>query len=188
MNGFNDRTFYDDVLKGNAYKDIVRVMLQKSGYVVYPYGYESTFSDVKSKLTKDTRNSKTVRRIRSSPDLLVYDEQKNDLMLVEVKMRAYSPPRIKPRLIENYKEFWNDSILVVVVPEGNVFYAQKISELETMPDYYRIADFERLQDVFTKIGDEDISHFKETALQNMKKTQKGSNGNEGKGKRDVHGV
>jgi hypothetical protein len=180
LSGSGDSTFYDDMLKGNAYKDIVKVMLQKSGYVVYSYGYESTFSDVKSKLTKDTRNSKTVRRIRSSPDLLVYDEQKNDLMLVEVKMRAYSPPRIKSRLIENYKEFWNDSILVVVVPEGNVFYAQKIGELETRPDYYRIADFEKFQDIFTRVRDEDISHFKETALQNMKKTQKGSNLNEGK--------
>lgn len=168
LSGSDESTFYDDMLKGNAYKDIVKVMLQKSGYTVYPYGYESTFSDVKSKLTKDTRNSKTVRRIRSSPDLLVYDEQKKDLMLVEVKMRAYSPPRIKPRLIENYKEFWNDSILVVVVPEGNVFYAQKISELEIRQVYYRLADFEKFQDIFTRVRTEDISHYKEMALQNMK--------------------
>jgi len=171
LSGSDEETFYDYMLKGNAYKDMVKVMLQKSCYTVYPYGYESTFSDVKSKLTKDTRNSKTVRRIRSSPDLLVYDEQKNDLMLVEVKMRAYSPPRIKPRLIENYREFWNDSILVVVVPEGNVFYAQKISELEIRQVYYRLADFEKFQDVFTRVRTEDISHYKEMALQNMK-TQK----------------
>ena len=173
LSGSSEDTFYDDMLKGNIYKDIVKAMLQKSGYVVYPYGYESTFSDVKSKLTKNTRNSKTVRRIRSSPDLLVYDEQKNDLMLVEVKMRAYSPPRIKPRQIENYKEFWNDSILVLVVPEDNVFYAQKTSELETRQVYYRIADFEKFQDIFTRVRTEDISHYKEIALQNMK-TQKGS--------------
>ena len=164
----SEDTFYDDMLKGNVYKDIVRVMLQKSGYTVYSYGYESTFSDVKSKLTKDTRNSKTVRRIRSSPDLLVYDDQKNDLMLVEVKMRGSAPPNIKPRLIENYREFWNDSILVVVVPEGNVFYAQKISELEIRQVYYRLADFERFQDIFTRVRLEDISHYKEMALQNMK--------------------
>ena len=161
-------TFYDDMLKGNAYKDIVRVMLQKSGYTVYPYGYESTFSDVKSKLTKDTRNSKTVRRIRSSPDLLVYDDQKNDLMLVEVKMRGSCPPKIRPRLIENYREFWNDSILVVVVPEGNVFYAQKINELEIRQVYYRLSDLEKFQDIFTRVRLEDISHYKEMALQNMK--------------------
>jgi len=176
MSASDKSSFYDDMLKGNVYKEIVKVMLQKSGYTVYPYGYESTLSDVKSKLTKNTRNSRTVRRIRSSPDLLVYDEQKNDLILVEVKMRAYLPPRIKPRLIENYKEFWNDSILVLVVPEGNVFYAQKISELETRQVYYRLEDFEEFQGVFTRVQTEDISHYKDVALQNMK-AQKASNPN-----------
>ena len=97
--------FYDAVLKGNIFKDIVKLLLEKSGYTVYPFGYESTFSQIKPKFTKDTKNSRTVRRIRSSPDLLVFDEQKNDLMLVEVKMRARVPPKIKPRVIENYKEF-----------------------------------------------------------------------------------
>lgn len=163
----NDK-FYDDMLKGNAYKDMIKVMLQKSGYIVYPYGYESTSSDVKSKLTKETRNSKTVRRIRSSPDLLVYDDQKNDLMLVEVKMRGNCPPAIRPRMIENIKEFWNDSILVVVVPEGNVFYAQRINDLETKQVYYRLSDFEKFQDIFTRVREEDLLHYKDMALQNMK--------------------
>jgi len=163
----SDSQFYDDMLKGNVYKDMVKVLLEKSGYTVYPYGYESTFSHVKSKLTKNTRNSRTVRRIRSSPDLLIHDEQKNDLMLAEIKMRTQVPPRIKPRLIENYREFWSDSILVLVVPEGNVFYAQKVSELETRPEYYRLADFEKFQDIFTRVSAEDVSHFKDKALQNL---------------------
>jgi hypothetical protein len=165
--------FYDDMLKGNAYKDMIKIILQKSGYTVYPYGYESNFSDVKSKFTKESRNLKTVRRIRSSPDLLVYDDQKNDLTLVEVKMRGNSPPKIRPNLIENIKDFWNDSILVVIVPEGNVFYAQRISELEIKQVYYPLSDFEKLQDIFTRVSEEDISHYRGIALQNMK-TQKES--------------
>jgi hypothetical protein len=177
LSGSGDEKFLDSVLKGNVYKDIVRVMLQKSGYTIYNYGYESPFADVKSKLTKTTRNSKTVRRIRSSPDLLVYDDQKNDLMLVEVKMRGSIPPKIRPRLIKTYKEFWNDSILVLVVPEDNVFdnvfYAQKVCELETRQVYYRLADFEKFQDIFVRVRAEDISHYKNNALQSMK-TQKGS--------------
>ena len=163
----DDRGFYDAVLKGSIFKDIVKLLLEKSGYTVYPYGYESTFSHVRSKLTKNTRNSRTVRRIRSSPDMLVFDEQRDDLMLVEVKMRSHTPPKIKPRLIENYKEFWDDSILVLVVPKGNVFYAQKIRELETRKTYYRLVDFEKLQDIFTRIREEDLLHFKDKALQNM---------------------
>ena len=169
MEESSDSKFYDNVLKGNIYKDIVKLLLEKSGYTVYPYGYESTFSHVKSQLTRNTRNSRTVRRIRSSPDLLIYDEQRNDLMLVEVKMRTQVPPRIRPRQIENYKEFWNDSILVVAVPKDNVFYGQKVSELETRKEYYRIADFEKFQDIFTRVSAENFSHFKDMALQNMEK-------------------
>ena len=169
MNQSKNREFYDAMLRGNVYKDMVKLLLEKSGYTVYPYGYESTFSHVRSKLTRSSKNSRTVRRIRSSPDLLVFDQQRNDLMLVEVKMRMQVPPKIKPRLIENYKEFWNDSILVLVVPKGNVFYAQKISELETRQEYYRLADFELFQDIFTRVGADDLSHFKDNATQNMEK-------------------
>ena len=167
MNESGESRFYDNLLKGNIYKDMVKLLLEKSGYTVYPYGYESTFSHVKSKLIKKTKNSRTVRRIRSSPDLLIYDEQRSDLLLVEVKMRMQVPPKIKPRLIENYKEFWNDLILVIVVPEDNVFYAQKISELETRQTYYRLVDFERFQDIFTRVSTEDISNFRERALRSM---------------------
>lgn len=171
MASSRDNEFYDSVLKGNVYKDMVKLLLEKSGYTVYPYGYESTFSNVKSKLPKYAKNSRTVRRIRSSPDLLVHDEQKNDLMLIEVKMRTRIPPKVKPRQIENYKEFWNDSILVLVVPEGNAFYAQKISELETRETYYRLEDFEEFQDIFTRVKTEDILHYKEQVLQNVTKNK-----------------
>lgn len=59
--------------------------------------------------------------------------------------------------------------MVLVVPHDNVFYAQKIGELETKPVYYRLADFEKFQDIFTRVRTEDISHYKDIALQTMKK-------------------
>jgi len=163
-----NRKFIDALLKGNIFKDIVKLLLEKSGYTVYPYGYESTFSTIKASLTKDTKNSRTVRRIRSSPDLLVFDEQRNDLILVEVKMRKHLEPNIKRRIIETLKEFWGDSILVLVVPKDNVFYAQKISELETRQKYYRLADFEKFQDIFTRVREEDLTDFKNKALEKIK--------------------
>jgi len=83
------------MLKGNALKDLVKTLLEKSGYSVCLYGYESTFSEIRKKLAADgAKNSPTTRRIRSSPDLLVYDDQRKDLMLVEVKMRTHIPPII----------------------------------------------------------------------------------------------
>ena len=80
--------FYDDVFKGNQIKELVKVLLEKSGYSVYPYGYESTLLNIRKKLREEgTKNSNTVRRIRSSPDLLVYDPFRKDLILIEVRMR-----------------------------------------------------------------------------------------------------
>lgn len=163
--------FYDDMLKGNQVKELVKVLLEKSGHSVLPYGYESTLSDMKKKLSgKDVRNSRTVRRIRSTPDLLVYDEERKDVMLVEVKMRsAPKETSVKFLRISNYKEFWNDSILVVLVPCGNVFYAQRVSELETKQTYNARKDFEKLEDIFTRVKTEDVLDFRDRALQIMKK-------------------
>jgi Holliday junction resolvase len=154
------------MLKGSLFKDMVKIILEESGYSVHPYGYESTLSELKFKFTEETRNSKTGRRIRFSPDLLVYDDQ--NVMLVEVKMRGKSPPMIRANEIRNVKEFWNDSVLVIVVPEGNIFYAQRISELEIQDnDYYQLSDFKEFQDIFTRVEIVTISHFKNIALQNL---------------------
>jgi hypothetical protein len=165
--------FYDNVLEGNQIKELVKVLLEKSGYLVLPYGYESTLSGLISKLgVRDTKKSRTVRRIKSSPDLLVFDDKRKDLMLVEVKMRkAPEETRILiySRMISNYKEFWNDSILVIVVPCGNVFYAQRIVELEGKEEYNALVDFEKFENVFTDVKEEDLSRFKAKALRIMGK-------------------
>jgi hypothetical protein len=165
--------FFDNVLEGNQMKELVRVLLEKSGYLVLPYGYENTLSGLMSKLgVKDTKKSRTVRRIKSSPDLLVYDENKKDLMLVEVKMRkAPEETRVflEPKRISNYKEFWNDSILVIVIPCASIFYAQRVGELEVKEEYNASLDFEKFQTIFTEVRNEDLSHFKAKALQTMRK-------------------
>lgn len=164
--------FYDNVLEGNQIKEVVKVLLEKSGYLVLPYGYESMLSGLRRRLgEKGTRKSRTVRRIRASPDLLVYDDKRKDLMLVEVKMRKAKKETkilIYAKLMVNYKEFWNDSIIVVVVPCGHIFYAQGVGELEVKEEYDATIDFEKFQDVFTRVKNEDISHFKTKALQIMK--------------------
>jgi len=170
--------FYDNLLEGGQMKDLVKVMLENGGYEVYPYGYESTFSGIKNKLGSDkgTRDSRTARRIRSSPDLLVYDAKRNDVMLVEVKMRRQlDETRVviyeeyKLERIEDYKEFWDDSILVLVIPFGAVFYAQKIGELETKESYNVTTDFGTVEDVFTRIEAKDMRYFIAKAYQIMEK-------------------
>lgn len=167
--------FYEDMLKGNQIKELVKVLLEKSGYEVFPYGYESTLSDIKKKLRdEDTKRSRTVRRIRSSPDLLVYDGERKDVMLVEVRMRkAPKETSVKYLKIAWCKEFWDDSIVVVVLPCGDVFYAQKVRKLEKKEKYNATTDFEKLEDIFTRVKREDLSHFRVEALKIMGKSRIG---------------
>jgi len=174
--------FYDSILRGNTAKELVKVLLQKSGYEIYPYGYESTLSDIRTKLSDSkTRNSRTVRRIRSSPDLLVYDDERKDLMLVEIKMRSTSNYLTYESLrIDRYREFWNDSILVVVVPFSDVFYAQRISEFECRSElsssftheYNVKTEFEKLEEIFTRVSKDDITIIKRKLLSCLRKDER----------------
>ena len=59
----------------------------------------------------------------------------------------------------SYREFWNDSIIVLIVSTGNVFYAQKISELEMKPNYYPDNDFFKIQEIFQRINCDDVLYY-----------------------------
>ena len=76
----------DNFLKGLLGRDIVKFMLEGAKYTVCSYSYEDTLLDAMSKRTSETSNSSTGRRLRKSPDLLVYDDK--NIMLVEVKTRG----------------------------------------------------------------------------------------------------
>ena len=152
---------HDDFLKGGIFKELVKNLLQKSGYEIFPYGYETTFSVLKNRLSAiDVRNSPSVRRMKSAPDLVVYDKKRQDLMFVEVKMRSSLPARIDSSKIEGYQEFWNDCIMVLVVPDENAFYAQRVSALQKKPYYYPNTDFSKLQEFFPDINENDLRHYK----------------------------
>ena len=152
-------------LKGSLGVVLVKELLESSGYTVCHYGYEYTLKDVLSKRTRKKNESTTGRRIRSSPDLLVYDD-KEVIMLVEVKTRttsrwtAMDRVRIDSDKLEPLKNFWSDSILVIVTPEG--IYAQKISDLEIQQDgYQRLSDFKAFEDIFIKVKSKKIQNCKE---------------------------
>ncbi len=55
------------------------------------------------------------------------------------------------------------------MPSGNVFYAQMVSELEIKEEYNLNKDFHKIEEIFTRVKDDDITHFKDQALQIMKK-------------------
>jgi hypothetical protein len=168
------KEFYDDMHEGNVIVDLVRGLLQESGYLAYLNGYEERFSQIKEQLNdKVIKNSRTVRMIRSSPDLLVYDKNGKDALFVEVKMRrAPKETSVLVGSVEQivcYKEFWRDAILVIAIPCGSIFYAQRFSELETKEMFNAETDFEKFEHFFTAVREADLERYRAKAIQTMKK-------------------
>jgi Holliday junction resolvase len=152
---------HDDFLKGGIFKELIKSLLLRSGYEVYPYGYETTFSILKNRLSAgDVRNSPSVRRMKYTPDLVVFDKNNQDLMFVEVKMRSQVPAIIKSSQVEGYQTFWNDCILVLVVQDENVFYAQRVSVLQKKEYYNPATDFSRMRELFTGVDENDLQHYR----------------------------
>jgi hypothetical protein len=160
-------SYHDNLIRGGHIKELVKTLLEKSGYSVCSYGYESTISHVKDWLHETgTKNSLTARRLKSSPDLLVYDNHKKDAMLVEIKMR--NEPDNQHILIDKmreYQQFWSDAILVLATPHDSVLYAQRVSDLQAKEYYDADKDFERFETIFNRVSNEDVLYFGEKASQ-----------------------
>lgn len=95
-------------------------------------------------------------------------------MLVEVKLRKTSSYLNYESLrIDRYQEFWNDAILVFIVSFSDVFYAQRVSELEHKNEeissigdtsYDVNTDFLKFEEIFTRVNKEDLCYYKQKAL------------------------
>jgi len=164
--------FYDNLLDGYYFKEIVRTILDISGYMVFPYGFESVFSYIKIQLHKgDTKDTPVARKIRSSPDLLVYDESEKDIKLVEVKSRNWDVETdVVIKKVDWYKKYWEGSILVVVIPHGHWIYAQYVDELQVKesPESYNLRDeFEKFENIFPKVHTDTLYRFKSNIAEKM---------------------
>jgi hypothetical protein len=150
---------HDNFLKGNIFLELTKALLEKAGYQVVPYGYEKTLNVAKRHIAKT--HTITADKIRSSPDLLVYEEN-GDAKLVEVKMSSYAKPRLNQRQLKRYRTYWDDAFIVIVLPTENVFYSQKIDNLALKEDdeqYDPNVDFKKIQSVFKKINSIDLEYY-----------------------------
>ena len=150
--------FHDTLFKGNIFKELIKVLFEKSGYIAIPFGYETQLTTIKAKLSKAKR-TKTALKIRSSPDLLIFDNKTEDVTLVECKMSSYPSPRLNQERLEDYREFWEDAILVMVVPFENVFYAQQIHNMGFKKQYDPRTDFKKIQEIFPRITEIDVKKY-----------------------------
>lgn len=136
--------FYNNSLKGFNAKILLEHLFKEAGYETYPFGYESLFSRITSGINRDGEQTDTLQRIRSMPDLLVINNDKKNVFLIEAKftgfkkVTSYIQPKAK---IDRYHKYWNDSIIVILIPSGEYVYAQHISKLK-MPrkEYSKFGD------------------------------------------------
>jgi len=164
-----DWEFSGRVLAGSFIRDVVWQLLEKSGYVVLPYGYEVSapfvrqLPFVRQRLSTSSTKSQILDRFRCSPDILVIDEPKEELSLVEVKWRNWSQPYIDASYLalSKYKRYWPETILALVVPARNYFYAQYVAKLRPGRGRYKLAtSFKKIEKVFPRITKESISQFR----------------------------
>jgi len=152
--------FDQHIVIGAAAKEIVRSLLESSGYNVYPFGYESSLSALKTHIReRGLQDTDLVQRVRSMPDFIVSAEK--DLKLVEVKFRNRRDKDGRPGFflknieLNRYKQFWGESFLVLLSPHGGRFFSQSVRSLipgsqETKWFDYR--DFDSLPKIFPATG------------------------------------
>lgn len=142
--------FDDDLLFGYFFKDIVVLMLDKCDYEVYPYGYESFFPNLKRRLY-DCKSTEVASRVRYTPDILVRSADGDEVELVEVKARSAHGQSggIMIKEMSYYRQYWQESIVVLVIPVGNYFYAQHVSKLDDS-GIYRRDRFQLFEDIFPR--------------------------------------
>jgi len=103
----------ESMLKGRMAETLVEDLLKQSGNTVYRFGYEAILQNLTQIKQDFERYTDAGERIRSIPDFIVIDIDKNPILL-EVKFRGDSNPWKDDKLkLERIGEFWNAKIIIV---------------------------------------------------------------------------
>jgi len=163
----NDRKFRRNLMQGKFGELILESLLNHYNYSTFPYGYENILRNVGSNLSRN--NSVNAKRLRSSPDLIVNDRYKNEIEFIEVKTTNVAPDKyaIESAKFNSYRDFWGNSILVVIEISNLAIYASRISEIkidEKKSTKSKIfidfsSNFKPINKYFPNISDEELSAF-----------------------------
>ena len=172
--------FQINLLKGRLSQVVIETIFQEFGYEVYPYGYESYLTNIINSMRKGNANI-PVRKLRATPDLIVYDRELNDGFFLEVKA-TNTPDETKFWLskptIQNYITYWPEAILIIYCIQSMNIYCRQVkdispeqlqieqgpiidghetyvvnlqSEFFTLPQYFRLIEADRYQDFCQRI-------------------------------------
>jgi len=147
---FRTLDFYDHLLFGYIFKTIIMELLDRCGYEVCPFGYESTLPHLKKQL-HGINPTDTATKLRFTPDLIVRDPNEGKVNLVEVKARSANGSRgIRIDEISYYLNFWPESIVVLVVPSKPYFYARPVRDFPSQGPY-SLDNFYLFEELFLRL-------------------------------------
>ena len=128
----NQTQFLLDLMKGNIAQVVVKTILQEFNYEVYPYGYENYLSSMSKSISTSNSNI-SARRIRSTPDLFVYDIKSKESFLVEVKATAAKEETkcfISKSKLDDYAKYWQEAILIMYCLFTGNLYCNQIRNID----------------------------------------------------------
>jgi hypothetical protein len=122
---FEHTDFNLNLFKGKLGQVIVETVLLEFNYSVFPYGYESYFTNLIKSLTSSYVPSSL--KIRSMPDLVAVSPESGDVYLLEVKATTSDANdyMLGETTAQRYLRNWPEAVLTVYsVKERNIFAAE----------------------------------------------------------------
>ena len=157
----HSHVFSQSLIVGAAAKEILRSLLEASGYKVYPFGYESSLSTLKMHIwDNQIIDSNSVQRVRSMPDFVVTSDK--GLRLIEVKFRKKSDHDgrqgvlLKNSDLNRYRQYWEESVIALISPHGDRFFCQNVRDLMPGPQetkWFDYSNFSSLPDFYPETRD-----------------------------------
>ncbi len=127
-----DDKFYLNLLQGRIAQSIVEGVFRKFNFEVFPYGYESYLTNVIKSLSKSDSNH-IVKKLRCTPDCIIYDTNLNEANLLEIKSTRLDIDRywLSVDDLNKYKTHWPEALLTILhTPTFSLFF-KVISDLDT---------------------------------------------------------
>ncbi len=130
--------------KGRFGEKLIEFMLQSTGWIVIPFGYEKSFPIVKDEINFNKPMSAAINKVRSMPDFFIINQNtriENDGFFVEVKHLTEVNGTFNIPRLRSYIDFWPETIIVIVKKTHPYLLFQEVKKL-TIKDKYTIADFQ----------------------------------------------
>lgn len=171
------------LLKGTIGRAIIETIFVAFGYEIYPYGYENHYANI-TRYIRKSDSDMTMTKIRAMPDLLVYDRQRNECYLLEIKTSSVpkeSDYWISKHDLDTYIKYWPEAILVVYCIQTTNIYCCKIQEIQPnklqqeyfsrsqTPGYIlRLGDFSSLPAHFRRIKSQQYHRLRSEIINTLK--------------------